>query len=62
MEEVNYRYRFAINAFKDVLSKRQSKYAKVLEWLGKRIMVLSINEREMCLRSRGALKMRGEEY
>lgn len=55
--EVNIPNRLAINGFETVLSKRQSKYLKVLEWLDERISVLSMKERDMCLRSRGILKI-----
>ncbi|KAH6671185.1 hypothetical protein B0J14DRAFT_89821 [Halenospora varia] len=46
----------ATNAFRTVLQKRQSKYGKVIEWLGVRIGALLMKEREACVRMRGVVQ------
>jgi len=44
--------RLAINAFREVLQKRQSKYRKVIEWLDERIGFLKGREWETCEKMR----------
>lgn len=44
--------RLAINAFLNVLRKRQSKYLKAIKWLDMRIATLKARETRMCERMR----------
>jgi hypothetical protein len=53
-EEANM-YRLAMNAFRDVLRRRQSKYGKLLEWIEGRIQRLRTKEAAMCGRMEGVL-------
>ena len=47
-----------LNAFEKVLSKRQSKYVKVLEWLDGQIDVMRRKEAKVCSRLSGVLNMK----
>lgn len=49
-------YRLAINAFRDVLLKRQSNYRKVIEWLDARTALLKGREGLMSEKTRGVLR------
>jgi len=42
----------AVNAFRDVLGKRQSRYGKVLEWIDGRIAMLGTKD-AVCYRMKG---------
>jgi len=46
-------HRLAMNAFKDVLKRRQSRYGKLLEWIEGRIQRLRAREAAMCGRMEG---------
>lgn len=43
----------ALNAFRGVLGKRQTKYRKVIEWLDERLLGLRVREGESCERMKG---------
>ncbi|RDL40109.1 uncharacterized protein BP5553_00088 [Venustampulla echinocandica] len=43
----------AVNAFRDVLRKRQTKYRKTLEWLDRRVAMLRVKEGRACDRMSG---------
>ena len=47
------RCRLAVNAFRNVMGKRQSKFGKVIKWLDERIRVLKGKEGETCERMKG---------
>ena len=47
--------RLAINAFRDILRIRQSKYGELLEWLGARIERLKKQEAVACQRMKGII-------
>jgi hypothetical protein len=49
----------AINAFRDVLGKRQSRYRAVIGWLDLRISTLRGKERTMCERMKGIIRTKG---
>jgi hypothetical protein len=42
-----------MNAFRNVMGKRQSKYGKVIEWLDERIETLMAREGNTCDRMKG---------
>jgi len=46
----------ALNAFREVLKKRQSKYGKVISWLGERIACLSAKNGESFTRMSGIVQ------
>jgi hypothetical protein len=48
--------RLALNAFEEVLRRRQSKYGKVLEWIKGRIERLRVRESTMCQGMKGVVR------
>jgi hypothetical protein len=42
-----------MNAFRNVMGKRQSKFGKVIEWLKERIKMLMMREEDTCGRMKG---------
>jgi hypothetical protein len=51
--------RLAINAFLNVLRKRQSKYLKAIKWLNIRIATLKARKARMCERMRNIVSENG---
>jgi hypothetical protein len=49
----------AMNAFRDVLGKRQSAYRAVIGWLELRLSTLRGNEEKMCQRMNGVIQTKG---
>jgi hypothetical protein len=49
----------AINAFRDVLGKRQSAYRAVIGWLDLRLSTLRGKEERMCQRMKGVIQTKG---
>jgi hypothetical protein len=49
----------AMNAFRDVLGKRQSAYRAVIGWLNPRISMLRGKEEKMCQRMNGVILTKG---
>jgi hypothetical protein len=49
----------AMNAFRDVLGKRQSAYRAVIGWLDLRISTLRGKEEKMCQRMKGVIQTKG---
>lgn len=47
------RYRLAVNAFRNVMSKRQSKFRQVIEWLDEKIALLRMRDGETIRRTKG---------
>jgi hypothetical protein len=45
----------AVNAFRDVLVRKQTKYREVLEWIRERIEVLQAEESTACQRMKGVV-------
>jgi hypothetical protein len=46
----------AMNAFRDVLGKRQSAYRGVIGWLELRLSILRGKEKKMCKRMKGVIQ------
>lgn len=49
----------AINAFRDVLGKRQSAYRAVIGWLDLHLSTLRGKEEKMCQRMKGVIQTKG---
>ena len=50
----------AMNAFRAVLGKRQSRYSGIIEWLDEKIRVLRMKDGEGCARMRGVVGGEGK--
>jgi hypothetical protein len=48
-------YRLAVNAFRIVMGKKQSKFGQVIEWLDKKIEGLRMKEGETVGRMKGII-------
>lgn len=45
-----------MNAFRNVMGKRQSKFGEVIKWLDERMQILRARERETCGRMTGIVE------
>lgn len=43
----------ALNAYRNVLARRQTKYGKVISWLDERLLIMKVKDGESCAKMKG---------